>query len=208
MNFSLIAIVYNEEKRLEKALEYFKNFTDDIVVFDTESNDNTYNIAEKFATKLMKVPFVGYCDCYKEHAMLRAKYEWCLFLYPDEKWNDDILNYIKSLDDNIEEKAISFKRKEYIDGIEAGGFSGWHIRLFKRGFFYACDLGDAEISCGYKILQLEKYLIHSKTSDEAIMDRKLRKIAYDILIQKYKHTNMEPYKSMRESYKNDRNEIV
>ena len=203
MKFSVVTIVYNEEKRLAASLNQFGTYTDDIVVIDTESMDKTSEIAKTFTKKVLTVPFVGYPDCYKESAMLRSKYDWCLFSYPDEIWPTKLLDFLTKIDENIEEKCVAFKRQELMDGVVKSVISGWHYRVFKKGYFYLCDLADKEIDCGYKTLEVDMEIIHSKTSEEFAIDRDLRKKSYNCLLTKYRFTLLEPYRTMCDSYRGD-----
>ena len=204
MKFSVVSVVWNEGKRLKKCLEQFKNYTDDIVIIDTESSDDTYSIAKSYTTKLLKVPFVGYADCYYESALLRAKYNWCVFAYPDEEWNNEMLEYLKNNEfDGY--SSIHYLRKEIVDGKEIDT-GGWHWRVIKKGEVFLADMADGAI-LDDRILQLNQYIIHNKSSEEMRIDRDNRKIVFPILINKYKYTKMYPFNIKVEDWRGQLEEL-
>ena len=201
MRFSVISIVYNEEKRLNKALSVFLPYTDDIVIVNTESTDSTLGIAKGVTNKILTVPFVGYCDCYKETAQWKAKYDWVLWSYADEVWGEDLLFWIKNLSENIKEDSIYLHRYEEIDGKREETDFGWHLRLHRKGAVYHPDLMDCDIPLSEKYLEENRFFLHSKSTVEYELDLKLRRISCELLINKYRFTELEPYKSYVEAYK-------
>ncbi len=197
MKFSVIGIMYNEGERLEKCLDQFKGYTDDIVIFNTESSDNTEEISRRFTDKVWTVPFVGYCDCYNWQAWLKAKYDWCFWICGDEEYTE-ILDWIDALDEStIEEDGISFHRKTILDGeLLSYDLLSWHTRLVHRHRIWTYDLLDAPIHSCNKMLccpEDSKYFSHIKSSEEMDIDRNNRCIASRLLAEKYKFTKLTPY---------------
>jgi len=200
MNFSVIALVYNEEERITYQLNQFKNFTDDIIVFDTESTDNTSLIAKTFTNRIFQVPFVGYCDCYKEHAQWKAKYDWILWSYTDEIWSEELLTWIKKLEEDIDKDVIFFHRYEELDGKREEPDFGFHLRFHRKGLVYHPDLMDCDMFLSNRHSKEKQFFIHSKSSKERDKDKSLRIIACKLLINRYRLTEFEPYKSYVKAY--------
>lgn len=199
MKYSVMFIVFNEEEKLESCLQQFKNRTDDIVVFDTESRDSTFDIAKKYTDKLMKVPFVGYCDCYKESAMLRAKYDWVFHAAPDERYGSAMLDWIDTFDPTGYD-VISFNRLNILEGVEQPFEPSAHIRLFRKGGPYLCDLFDCEIFDEKKHYRSTHRIIHKKSNKDIIRGMENRILAGKTVDFKYRFTSMEPYASMVKAY--------
>ncbi|WP_111309528.1 glycosyltransferase family 2 protein [Confluentibacter sediminis] len=112
------------------------NFADEILVVDSFSNDGTFEIAEKLATKVIRRPF-DYPSSQKNWAIPQAKYEWILLVDADERVTPElkaeILDILKS--PNPEVIAYWIGRMNHFMG-ECVHYSGWRndkvIRLFKR----------------------------------------------------------------------------
>ena len=54
MKLSVVLATKNEEKNIGDCLESIKNITDEIIIFDEYSEDNTRNIAKKYGVKVFK----------------------------------------------------------------------------------------------------------------------------------------------------------
>ena len=55
-NITVSLMVYNEEQRIESVLKSF-SWVDELVVFDKQSTDNTVEIAKKYTTSVVSVPY-------------------------------------------------------------------------------------------------------------------------------------------------------
>ncbi|MGZ4956443.1 MAG: glycosyltransferase, partial [Methylobacter sp.] len=55
-NVTVFLEVFNEEARIESCLKNF-SWAEELIVFDKHSTDRTREIAEKYATKVITVPF-------------------------------------------------------------------------------------------------------------------------------------------------------
>ncbi len=202
MKFSVVGIMYNEGKRLGRALSQFKGYTDDIVIFNTESSDNTEEVAKKFTDKIWTVPYVAYTSSYDCQAWLKAKYDWCFCICGDEEYGE-IIDWVVSLDENIKETAIAFHRKEFLDGVSQPFDLSWHTRVLHRHRSWTYELLDPPFHvCNEMLYCSDKNIIHIKNSEEMGIDRRHRYIASKLLAEKYKFTKLFPYNIYVPAYVN------
>ena len=94
---SVMAVVYNESKYIERAFDRLKPYVDEFVVIDQGSTDNTVKLARKFTDKILLFPRVYYNAAYIHEAQLLAKNEWVLNCAPDELWSEEALKILPSL---------------------------------------------------------------------------------------------------------------
>jgi len=188
MKFSVIIVAYNEEKRLENCLKQFIDYTDDFVVLDTESQDGTNRIAKKFTDKVYLVPYIATPDPYYEPAMLRANYDWCLLSCPDEYWDQDCLRNLSKFDkEDID--AVKFHR------FDNGKDDGYHVRLLRKGKVMITDLLDWWENSGARMVSSDYVIKHERTEEDIRRSKQFRKDSSVYIKQKYRFTNLEPYKS-------------
>jgi glycosyltransferase involved in cell wall biosynthesis len=193
--------MYNEGKRLEECLSQFKDYTDDIVIFDTESSDNTNEIAKRFTDKVFLVPYVGYTSSYDCQAWLKAKYDWCFCVCGDERYYD-VLDWVRDLSEEIKETMVAFGRREVVDGVEQPFTKvGYHWRLINRHTSWAYELLDPPYSTCNDTLYSDKVFSHIKNSEELQIDVNHRREAEKTLAYKYRLTNLSPFVEHREIYK-------
>lgn len=202
MKFSVVAIVYNEGERLEKCLAQFKDYTDDIVVFDTESSDDTNKIAKVFTNKVWRVPYVGYTSSYDAQIWLKAKYEWCLCVCADEEY-DVVLGWLCGLDEEaVREDVVAFNRREIVGGIEQPINLAYHTRVINRNRVWTYELLDPPFHLSNSVRYEAKWFIHRKNSGEMKIDLDHRILASELLAMKYRYTKLEPYVTHVKAYKN------
>ena len=65
------------------------NFADEIIVVDSFSNDGTYEIAKKLATKVIRREY-EYSASQKNWAIPQASYEWILLVDADERVTSEL----------------------------------------------------------------------------------------------------------------------
>jgi len=77
-NVTVFLEVFNEEERIESCLRSF-SWADEIVVFDKHSTDRTREIAEKYATEIVLVPFSQASENVVKNISSRKSCDWVLF---------------------------------------------------------------------------------------------------------------------------------
>ncbi len=95
---SLIMIVKNNEKDLDRCLVSVKGLVDEIIIVDTGSTDKTKEVAEKFTYKVFDFKWTNNFSDAKNYALGWAKGRWILNLDADESISKSdhkkILDYI------------------------------------------------------------------------------------------------------------------
>ena len=78
MSLSVIIITLNEEINIARAIKS-ASFAQEIIVVDSQSSDQTTNIAEKMGAKVFSEAFQGYGQ-QKNFALSKCSQEWVFWL--------------------------------------------------------------------------------------------------------------------------------
>ncbi|MBH44513.1 MAG: glycosyl transferase [Gammaproteobacteria bacterium] len=128
-------ITLNNEKTIKECIQSLKNICDEIIVVDSISKDQTCELAKNMGAKVIEQPFLG-DGPQKIFASEFAVNKWVFSLDADEKLEDDLIRFVKSLDlDNSNYDGYSFKRRNYCGNrwIKAAGFYPDRvIRLYNK----------------------------------------------------------------------------
>ena len=125
---SLIMIVKNEEKILERAVESVRSICDEIIICDTGSTDKTVEIIKKYAEPKF-LTFTNYVET-KNEALKLATSDFILFMDADEQIIEG-LQYLKEWADTSNTNCIN---GFIVEGLNDGVPSHTYIRarLFKN----------------------------------------------------------------------------
>ena len=93
---SIFIITKNEADRLPQTLESIKGLSDDVVVVDSGSTDNTVAVAESFGARVFANEWRGYGPqkCFAEK---QCKHHWLLNLDADEALSPQLMEEIQAL---------------------------------------------------------------------------------------------------------------
>lgn len=131
---SVIIICKNEAHIVHNVIQSVLPLTDDILVADTGSRDNTIAVAKHAGAKVTQLPWQGFGPT-KNSAIAQAKYDWILSLDADEIIDEPLLKELLQLDLSNTHFVYSLKFRNYL-GNKALRFGEWgndkHIRLFNR----------------------------------------------------------------------------
>jgi glycosyltransferase involved in cell wall biosynthesis len=83
MSFSIIIICKNEEENIERCIQSIASLSDDIVVYDSGSTDETLEKLKNFPIKLFTGGWEGFGKTRQKAAEL-SKYDWVLIIDADE----------------------------------------------------------------------------------------------------------------------------
>lgn len=92
---SAVLITLNAGKQLAQALESLK-FCDEIVVVDSNSDDNTAEIAQQYGARLVQQHWLGF-GLQKQFAVAQAKHDWVLCLDADERVSPQLEASIRAM---------------------------------------------------------------------------------------------------------------
>lgn len=132
--FSIVIVAKDAAAKIGRLLESVNGLTDDLIVCDTGSTDNTIPIAQKMGAKVYSIPWEGYGKS-KNAAIAFAKHDWILSLDSDEKVDLVLyksLNEWKPDKENVVYRVIwkNFLGEKWIRYGEWSG--GWKNRLFNK----------------------------------------------------------------------------
>ena len=154
----------NEEHNIVDAIKSVA-FTDEIMVVDSFSTDDTIKLAKPLANTILQRKYENSAS-QKNWAIPQAKYEWILLLDADERVTPELKEEIISIINSTTEfSGFWIKRQNYFMGKKVR-FSGWQgdkvIRLFKRDECqYENKHVHAEIVSSGKIGILNNILTHN-----------------------------------------------
>lgn len=105
MKLSVIILTKNEEEMLADCLESIKDLTDEIIVIDDVSIDQTLEIAKSFNAKIFIHKKVSFAE-QRNFGLSQALGDWLLYLDADERLTPQLIQEIQSAISN-EQSAIS-----------------------------------------------------------------------------------------------------
>jgi glycosyltransferase involved in cell wall biosynthesis len=113
MKISSCLIAKNEAENISRCLESIKSISNEIIVVDTGSTDNTVEIAKSFGARVFFYEWDNNFSNAKNYALDKATGDWIIFLDADEYFDantpKNLLHVLKKLNDNNRFDAILFK---------------------------------------------------------------------------------------------------
>ncbi|MES2274829.1 MAG: glycosyltransferase family 2 protein [Bacteroidota bacterium] len=131
---SVVIITKNEAEVIQRSIAMAKLITDDIVIIDNGSTDDTLKIALTYGCQIFKENWDGY-GANKNKGILHARYNWILSIDADEVIDENLITSLHHLNYNNPEVVYNIRFKSYF-GSKLIRFGSWgrdhHIRLFNR----------------------------------------------------------------------------
>jgi len=167
---SALIITYNEEKHINDIMHDL-DFTDEIIVVDSFSSDNTVSLVNGFEkAKLIQNKFVDYTS-QRNFAIQHAANPWILFIDADERLTDALKEeIIETIQKKDASSAYLFYRT-FIFEDKRLRFSGWQtdkiFRLFQkdRAHYTIERLVHEKLAVDGTIGKLKNRLIHFSYTD-------------------------------------------
>lgn len=132
---SVAIITKNEEDNIARCITSVKAIADEIVVVDSNSEDQTVKIAESLGARCIIQPFLGYIE-QKNFALEQCTKDYVLSLDADEALSEELQASIVKNKEQLSGLAYSFNRLTNIGEVWIK-HSGWYpdkkVRLFKKG---------------------------------------------------------------------------
>jgi glycosyltransferase involved in cell wall biosynthesis len=132
--FSIVIVCRNEADIIASTLKTLDGVTDDIILYDNGSTDNTVNIIRQFNVRLQQGNWEGFGKT-KNRANSLAKNDWILSLDADESIDDELKSSLKNLHGPDEKTVFNIDFKNFM-GQQHIRYGEWgrdqHIRFFNR----------------------------------------------------------------------------
>ncbi|CAN5199126.1 glycosyltransferase family 2 protein [soil metagenome] len=131
---SVVIITKNEAEHISGCIAMARLITDDIVVVDNGSTDDTLAIAYESGCRIFQKTWDGY-GANKNKGAEMAKYDWILSIDADEIADEELISSLHRLSLNNPKTVYDIKFRSYFAG-KLIRFGIWgrdhHIRLFNR----------------------------------------------------------------------------
>ena len=134
MDLSVVIITKNEAHIIANTLQSLQAVTNDVVIVDSGSTDDTIAICRKYNATVIETGWAGY-GINKNMGIGLAKNDWILSLDADEAVDRKLQQQLSQLVLNNDSEVFDIRFKNFFCNkwIRFGewGFD-WHIRLFNR----------------------------------------------------------------------------
>ena len=111
---SVVIITYNEQDNIADCIRSVKPLTDDIIVVDAGSSDNTIELAQLAGANVYSTECHGY-GFSRNLGATKAKYNWILSLDADERVSPELIHSIQATDLSNPLHIFNFRRRNYIN---------------------------------------------------------------------------------------------
>jgi glycosyltransferase involved in cell wall biosynthesis len=163
-DFSVVILTYNEVINIEDCINSVRKFSNDIVVLDSFSEDETVIKAQQVGARIVENEFVGYAS-QRNFALNKISYknDWVFMLDADERFSLEMIKELNSVLDIENLTMLRCRRKDMFLGKwlkRSSGYPTWFARCFKVGF---CKV-EREINEEYvtegEVYNLQSHLEH------------------------------------------------
>ena len=166
MDVTILILTLNEEVNLPHALESVVDWTDQVIVVDSFSQDNTVEIAKSFGAEVYQNEFVNHVQ-QRNWALEVPKYrhEWVLYIDADEQVTPELRAEISQLEPAPDDVAgFEMRRRVIFLGrrLKQGGHYPWLLRLLRLGrsrFVTSARAGEYAVVRG-TVHRLQHDLLH------------------------------------------------
>ncbi len=130
-----VVITLNESKNIVECIQSLQQVCSEIVVVDSNSTDNTRELAESLGAKVVIQSYLG-DGIQKNVGLDHTDNSWILSIDADERLTDEMVSEIKKLDlNNTQHDAFAFRRRNYIGSRwikQCGWYPDFCIRLYDK----------------------------------------------------------------------------
>jgi glycosyltransferase involved in cell wall biosynthesis len=177
MNISVVIITKNEAHIIANTLQSLQAVTNDIIIVDSGSTDDTVAICKKLNARVIETDWKGY-GITKNMGIDAAKNDWILSLDADEAIDTELQQSLLQLALTDDEEVFDIRFKNFFCNkwIRFGewGFD-WHIRLFNRKKVHWNNVAVHEnlvFPAGVKITRLKGNILHYTVQNRQEYDAK------------------------------------
>lgn len=165
-----LVITFNEEQNIKIVLHDLA-FADEIIVVDSFSSDQTFEIASSFKNvKVVQRIFDNFA-AQRNYALSLASNPWILFLDADERLTPELQKEISAVIHLNNSSSAYYMRRNFMFENKKLRFSGWQtdkiIRLFKKekSSYNSKKIVHEKLIVNGKIGKLKNRLIHYSYSN-------------------------------------------
>lgn len=210
---SILILSLNEEINIKDCIGSV-SWSDDIVIFDSFSTDNTTSIAEEMGARVVKRKFDNWAS-HQNWAVenIDFKHPWVFYIDADERCTPDLAEEIKRVVTSGNDlAAYRVRRKDYFMGKwlkHAQLYPTWIIRFFRPGKVRYERLVNPIAVVDGKIGELQGHLHHYPFSHgiEHWVDRHNRYSTFESLEARKTQEQLPPLRNMISSDPNVRRHI-
>jgi glycosyltransferase involved in cell wall biosynthesis len=139
---SVAIATYNEEKNIARCLDSIKDWVDQIVIVDGQSQDDTVKVAKRYSATLIMAKNEKMFHLNKQKAIDACTGDWILQLDADEVVSDELKEEIirtilpRRQAGNHQMNGYWMPRKNYFLGkflTKGGQYPDYTLRLYRRG---------------------------------------------------------------------------
>lgn len=181
-SLSVVIICKNEADVIGQTLQSLQGLTDDIIVYDNGSTDNTIEEIKKFRVQLQQGNWEGFGKT-KNKAVAFAKYDWILSLDADEALSEELKKELLQWQPENEKIACKIPFRNFI-GNKMLKYGDWgrdyHIRLFNRKMVKWNEAGVHEeliLPADVYIKELKGAILHSTWRNTEDYKNKMQRYA-------------------------------
>ncbi len=134
MLLSIVIITKNEQNNIGRTLSSIKKLSDDIIIVDSGSTDETLTICKEFNCRIIETEWKGYGET-KNLGNQAAKYDWILSIDADESVSEQLSSFLLSLSPDNNNLVYLIRIKNFFCQ-KLIRFGSWgndnHLRFFNR----------------------------------------------------------------------------
>jgi glycosyltransferase involved in cell wall biosynthesis len=174
---SVVIITRNEAHIIGNTLVSLQGLTDDLVIVDNGSTDDTIAICKKFGARVIETTWAGY-GATKNVGVEAAKHDWILSLDADEAIDAELKNELLKLKPSADNIVYKLSYKNFFCNKEIR-FGVWakdkHIRVFNRKKI-TWDTSEVHenliLPADVKVASLNGYILHYTVNNVEEFSRK------------------------------------
>lgn len=163
--FSIVIVAKDSAGKIGRLLDSLQGLSDDVIVCDTGSSDDTIGICRRSGAAVYSIPWEGYGRS-KNAAIRFARHDWILSLDSDEKIDAELYGQLKQWQPGDVHTVHQVLWKNFFGGqwIKYSDWgSSWKNRLFHKHTVYWDDAiahEDVTSSRPLRFVQFKGYLEH------------------------------------------------
>lgn len=164
MKFSVLIMTYNEQKNISNCIQSVLGFSDDVVVLDSFSSDDTVSISESLGARVFSRKFDNYAS-QRNYGINELKFhnDWLLLLDADEALTESLGLEIRALQPESQNTLYRFRRKDFFCNKwikHSSGYPTWFGRLVRIGHVSVEREINEEYHTTGKVELLDKHINH------------------------------------------------